>query len=1231
MFGHVIENPSIKGLQIIPAVIQPNTLGASPTSIDFGTVQTGQPVNVNLTLSNLGGPSDPTITVNGLNITGTDANQFSANFPRVDSVGQVVTGPPVTLAPGASTTVTAWFAAATGPRVGTLTVASTATNSSLGVPLSGTGSSGGAVGFGKSTLGGTASGVNANVVKFGPDGRLYVAEFTGLIHAYTLTRNSQNSYSVTATETINLIQQIPNHDDNGALNSSVTTRIVTGMLVVGTASNPRLYVTSSDPRIGGGTNGTLTNVDTNSSMLSRLDRSGTTWTRTDLVRGLPRSQENHSANGMTLDGATNTLYLAQGGNTNMGAPSHNFNFLPEYAYSAAILSVNLTAIGNATYDLPTLSDDQLPNLTGPFGGDFARHQAKIVAGGPVQVYAPGFRNPYDIVITRAGRMYTADNGANAGWGDIPIGNGPSGTCTNGTSEPGVTDLDSLHLITGAGYYGGQPNPTRGNMANTFNTTNPQSPVISADPQECNYLKPGTQAHPGLATFDGSTNGIAEYTASNFGGAMSGDLLLANWNGNVFDVKVNPSTGAVISNQTLFANVSSAPLSIATQGDSGAFPGVIFVADNSTGDIIAFEPNDFGGSVSSCTAVYGSSDDDLDGFTNADEIRNHTNPCSAGSVPHDWNGNHISDLLDPDDDAIAGELSDPAPLDDTNDPFAIDPQSGKATTIPFGYTWDNGAQPSQCASTPFPNGCPGGLLNMGFTGLMTDGHTNYADLFDTSNMTLGGAAGVLTLDKVPPGDALGASNSQQYGFQIGVNASGVGTFTVHTRLMSPFSGVVPQGNQSFGLSFGAGDQDNYFKLVATANGGSPGIQAVAEVGGVASPGALTPVALPSASASAIDLYLTITPSTGAVQPSYRLIDAGGVAAPLVNVASPRTIPTSWLTNPNYGLALGIIATSRGGPTFTATWKGIDAFLAAPAPSPTAPFWTTLASSPSARQEVSEVYSPTTKKFYVAGGLTTVHEAYNPVTNTWATVAPLPAALDHIQGVELNGLIYYIGGLSCWPNCSVGTVYIYNPTTNTFTTGASMPAGRDRGAGGVAAYNGKIYYAGGLHVGTDVAWLDAYDPATNSWASLPNMPEVRDHFHAVVVGNRFYAIGGRRSDVSLDATTAVNDYFDFGTTTWVTGNAPLPTPRAGFAAAAVGSKIFIIGGEGGNQVWSTVEAYDTSTNTWSTGTAMPTARHGIQAAVCNGGVYVADGGLAEGVATQSKALEAYFPDGVATTCP
>ena len=84
------------------------------------------------------------------------------------------------------------------------------------------------------------------------------------------------------------------------------------MLVGGTAASPIVYVSSSDPRWGGSDDGSVNdlNLDTNSGMVSRLtwNAATSTWTRKDVVRGLPRSEENHSVNGMVLNQATNTLY-----------------------------------------------------------------------------------------------------------------------------------------------------------------------------------------------------------------------------------------------------------------------------------------------------------------------------------------------------------------------------------------------------------------------------------------------------------------------------------------------------------------------------------------------------------------------------------------------------------------------------------------------------------------------------------------------------------------------------------------------------------------------------------------------------------------------------------------------------------------------------------------------------------------------------------------------------------
>ena len=769
------------------------------------------------------------------------------------------------------------------------------------------------IGFGKSVLQGTSS-QSPTTARFGPDGRLYVAQFDGLIKVYTVARNGTNAYGVTATETIDLIQRIPNHDDDGTLNATVTTRMITGLLVAGSAAMPVIYVSSSDPRVGGGVDGTVTNLDTNSGIVSRLTKSGTGWQKQDVVRGLPRSEENHATNTLVLDQAANALYVAQGGNTNMGAPSHNFNFLPEYAYSGAILRVDLNAIGATTYDLPTLVDEDHPTLTGPFGGSFGKRQAKVTSGSPVQLYAPGFRNPFALVKARSGNLYAVDNGSNAGWGNIPVGAGPGGMCTNAVNEPGTDQADSLHRITGSGYYAGHANPTRGNQANTFNQTNPQSPVPVANPVECDPRGPSSNGS--ITSFNTATAGMAEYQAGNFANQMNGNLLVASFYGSLLRVSLNADGTAVTATSVLFSNVGTHPIDVVAMGDTDAFPGTIWVPDFANGSISVFEPNDYGGSVPpACVGSDDSNlDEDRDGFNNADEIDNETDPCSAADAPHDWNRNFVSDLNDPNDDSDG--------LPDTADPFAVDPNNGRTTKVPISYSWKNGATNNPCAPTPFPSGCPGGILGLGFTGLMSNGQTSYANLYDLDTMTVGGAAGVLSVGQVPPGDALGSTNTQQYGFQYGLDANpaSTGVFTAHTRIVGPFAGVTPTGSQSMGLFIGSGDQDNYAKLVVTANGGSPGIQFVKEISGVPTSDPVAPVAMPGP--DSVDLYLTVDPAAGTVQPSYRTTTGGTSEQPRI-LGPPTAIPAAWLNSSSQGLAMGIIATSSGGAPFPATWDILEA--------------------------------------------------------------------------------------------------------------------------------------------------------------------------------------------------------------------------------------------------------------------------------------------------------------------
>jgi glucose/arabinose dehydrogenase len=419
---------------------------------------------------------------------------------------------------------------------------------------------------------------NPTVVALGPDGRLYVAEREGLIHAYTLSKTAFRFRAV-ADERISVVRDLPNHDDLGRVQADVEGRLVTGLLATGTAENPVLYLTSSDPRLE------HSKIDTNSGIVSRLERDGRSWRRVDLVRGLPRSNADHACHGLALDEERGLLYVAQGGNTNRGAPSEFFFDLPEYALAGAILEIELDALGPLPYDLPTLDDEDRPGTVDendPFGGNDGKNQAVLPKDGPVRIYATGFRNPYDLVLTPFG-MYVTDNGANEGFGGRPVTD-ERGRVTNRGTEGGRAMPNPVHHVTGPGYYAGHPNPTRANRGNRFNVRNPQSPVEVEDRRE-GIAVPPRKIDGVIAVYPRTTNGLATFDPGRRDKTRP-DVLLAVGRAQSIQRMVLSRDGTrVVRRGPMVRNIGLFPLGIAAQdADAALYPGTIWVADYADGNI-----------------------------------------------------------------------------------------------------------------------------------------------------------------------------------------------------------------------------------------------------------------------------------------------------------------------------------------------------------------------------------------------------------------------------------------------------------------------------------------------------------------------------------------------------------------------------------------------------------------------------------------------------------------------
>ncbi len=858
-------------------------------------------------------------------------------------------------------------------------------------------------------LGAISSGTS---IDFGPDGRLYVLQLNGTLDVFRILRRGPGDYVVIQAEEITAIKDIPNHDDDGSP-SGGSHREATGITVVGTATHPVVYATSSDSRIGGPSGDK--DLDTNSGVITRLAWQGSdvddpqgSWQVVDMVRGLPRSEENHATNGLEfvqIDGR-DYLIVCSGGHTNAGSPSTNFAWHTEYALSAAVLAVDLTELESMpilsdgarsyVYDLPTVDDPTRANANGiddpgamgydgvdqndPWGGNDGLNQAKLVVGGPVQIFSPGYRNTYDLVVTESGGVYVTDNGANSGWGGYPVNEGLAGDTTNDyrVGEPGstgqdpehgdpkVNNQDHLHCITTditsyafGSYYGGHPAPIRANplsaglftrgahssdpndlngngftddwfrtlpydLAGSAEASNPSQalpadwppvPPALANPIEGDYRNPGGSNPDGpvddvLSTWANNSNAIAEYTAGNFGGAMQGNLIAGRNNGSLHRVELNPDGSLAQLTQNWVSGLGGNALGLTTVGDSGPFPGTIWVAPFNA-QILILEPQDFVDCVLPGEPGYAAdADNDSDGYSNQDELDNGTDLCNGGSQPGDFDKLAgpplVSDLNDPDDDADG--------LSDALDPLQIgDPTSGGSDAFALPVLNELFSDNPEL----------GGYLGLGFTGLMNNGavNPNWLDWLDQTdagpnpNDILGGAVGAMTM-QMTEGSAYGSLNSQEKGFQYGIQVDlATGGFTVRARLLNFQAGLQLYpfaGDGELGIAMGDGSQSDYIQLVVHPGG----IELLQEVGDVPGLPLEASIAVADRPSSSLELELRVDSASGEVEGWFG-IDGGPLGQVGTLVAEGDVL--AGIQQASAPLVVGLIGSSnRPGAEVEGTW-------------------------------------------------------------------------------------------------------------------------------------------------------------------------------------------------------------------------------------------------------------------------------------------------------------------------
>jgi N-acetylneuraminic acid mutarotase len=310
----------------------------------------------------------------------------------------------------------------------------------------------------------------------------------------------------------------------------------------------------------------------------------------------------------------------------------------------------------------------------------------------------------------------------------------------------------------------------------------------------------------------------------------------------------------------------------------------------------------------------------------------------------------------------------------------------------------------------------------------------------------------------------------------------------------------------------------------------------------------------------------------------------------------------------------------------------AALAAPAAAqaPQGP-WLTLAPFPVPSEEV--LGASAGGKMYVFAGLAPVWKPkalvyeYDPATDKWTQKKPMPLPSHHVAFATLNDKIYAFGGYKlpesgppAWD--PIDNAWEYDPATDTWKALAPLPS--KRGAASAAVLNGKIYVTGGagslpgvkengihpLRPHNVVATVDVYDPAANSWSSARPMLLARNHHASAAVNGKLYVFGGRISAAFIGVSNNVDlvEAYDPATNLW-SARARMPSARSAIAAGVYGNYVVIPGGEIQNSqflaAFKAVEAYNTATNTWQILPSMPHQRHGLAVGVVGNRLYAVSG--------------------------
>jgi non-specific serine/threonine protein kinase len=230
-----------------------------------------------------------------------------------------------------------------------------------------------------------------------------------------------------------------------------------------------------------------------------------------------------------------------------------------------------------------------------------------------------------------------------------------------------------------------------------------------------------------------------------------------------------------------------------------------------------------------------------------------------------------------------------------------------------------------------------------------------------------------------------------------------------------------------------------------------------------------------------------------------------------------------------------------------------------------------------------------------------------------LADAPSASQYAAATPVAGRVWLFGGIGDDASASTATA-AFDRAINTWTPGPKLPRPVHHAA--AVTYGDEAVLIGGFLPGGELTSGESdrvYVMRAGAWEELPPLNHARAAPAAAVVGDKIVVVGGQ-ADGKLVPQTEV-----FDGERWTVG-ADIPTPREHLGAASDGRYLYAVGGRELTAAKNVpvLERYDPATDSWTELDAMPKNVGSVGAAFLSG-LLVAVGG--ESTTEASDAVQAY----------